>query len=144
MDWQLPDIGKTMTNNILPSSLSAYAVRILCRLAVFGYFRIVSRYYHGYALVCIVGKNRFNNMNHVGHVLNDYFNRTNPQWRCGCKIIITQTNTCLEVFSPGNVIVWIKNSTIRAVLGTQAIHNIQYDIHICYEKPGFRGWIKAC
>ena len=56
MDWQLPDIGKTITNNILPSSLSAYAVRILCRLAVFGYFRIVSRYYHGYALVCIVGK----------------------------------------------------------------------------------------
>ena len=24
MDWQLPDIGKTITNNILPSSLSAY------------------------------------------------------------------------------------------------------------------------
>jgi len=22
MDWQLPDIGKTITNNILPSSLS--------------------------------------------------------------------------------------------------------------------------
>jgi len=39
MDWQLPDIGKTITNNILPSSLSAYAVRILCRLAVVGYFR---------------------------------------------------------------------------------------------------------
>jgi len=28
MDWKLPDIGKTMTNNILPSSLNAYAVRI--------------------------------------------------------------------------------------------------------------------
>jgi len=28
MDWQLPDIGKTITNNILPSSLSAYAVHI--------------------------------------------------------------------------------------------------------------------
>ena len=28
MDWQLPDIGKTITNIILPSSLSAYAVRI--------------------------------------------------------------------------------------------------------------------
>jgi len=24
MDWQLPEIGKTITNNILPSSLSAY------------------------------------------------------------------------------------------------------------------------
>jgi len=28
MDWQLHNIGKTITNNILPSSLSAYAVRI--------------------------------------------------------------------------------------------------------------------
>ena len=28
MDWQLPDIGKTVTNNILPSNLSAYTVRI--------------------------------------------------------------------------------------------------------------------
>jgi len=28
MDWQLPDIGKTITNTILPSSLSAYTVRI--------------------------------------------------------------------------------------------------------------------
>jgi len=28
MDWHLPDIDKTITNNILPSSLSAYAVRI--------------------------------------------------------------------------------------------------------------------
>jgi len=27
------------------------------------------------------------NMNHVGHVLNDYFNRTNTQWRWRCKII---------------------------------------------------------
>ena len=34
-------------------------------------------------------------MNHVGHDLNDYFNRTNPQWRPRCKIIITQKNTCL-------------------------------------------------
>ena len=32
-------------------------------------------------------KNRFNRMNHVGHVLNDYFNRTNPQWSL---IMITQ------------------------------------------------------
>ena len=43
----------------------------------------------------IVRKIRFNSMNHVGHVLNDYFNRTNPQWRRRCKIIITQKNTCL-------------------------------------------------
>jgi len=28
MDWQLLDIGKTITNNILPSSLSVYAIRI--------------------------------------------------------------------------------------------------------------------
>ena len=28
MDWQLPDIGKTIKNNILPSSLSEDAVRI--------------------------------------------------------------------------------------------------------------------
>jgi len=28
MDWQLPDIGKTIMNNILPSSLSTYALRI--------------------------------------------------------------------------------------------------------------------
>ena len=28
MDWQLPDFGKTITNNNLPSSLSAYAVLI--------------------------------------------------------------------------------------------------------------------
>ena len=34
-------------------------------------------------------------MNHVGHVLNDYFNLTNPQWRRRCKSIITQKNTCL-------------------------------------------------
>jgi len=27
MDWQLPDTGKTITNNILPSNLSAYTVR---------------------------------------------------------------------------------------------------------------------
>ena len=33
-------------------------------------------------------------MNHVGHVLNDYFNPTYPQWR-QCKIIITQKNKCL-------------------------------------------------
>jgi len=26
MDWQLPDIGKMITNNILQSSLSAYVV----------------------------------------------------------------------------------------------------------------------
>ena len=43
----------------------------------------------------IVRKIRFNSMNHVGHVLYDYFNRTNPQWRRRCKIIITQKNTCL-------------------------------------------------
>ena len=38
-------------------------------------------------------------MNHVGHVLNDYFNRTNLQWRRRCKIIITQKNTCLTSVS---------------------------------------------
>ena len=62
MDWQLPDIVKTITNTILLSSRSAYAVRStyleiqsFCRSAVVGYFRafpIVSRYSHGYALMC--------------------------------------------------------------------------------------------
>jgi len=28
MDWQLPDIGKTITNNILPSILSVHTVSI--------------------------------------------------------------------------------------------------------------------
>ena len=28
MDWQLSNIGKTITNNILPSNLSAYTLRI--------------------------------------------------------------------------------------------------------------------
>jgi len=28
MDWQLPDIGKTITNNILPTILSAHTVSI--------------------------------------------------------------------------------------------------------------------
>jgi len=45
----------------------------------------------------IVGKNRFNSMNHVGHGLNDYFNRTNPQWIRRCKIIITQKTRALLV-----------------------------------------------
>ena len=31
----------------------------------------------------------------MGHVINDYFNRTNPQWRGRYKIIITQKITCL-------------------------------------------------
>ena len=50
-----------------------------------------------YALVCIyiVGKNKSNSMNHVGHVLNEYFNRTNPQWRRQCESIITLKDTCL-------------------------------------------------
>jgi len=34
-------------------------------------------------------------MNHVGHILNDYYNRTNFQCRRRCKIIITQKNTYL-------------------------------------------------
>ena len=38
-------------------------------------------------------------MNHVGTFFNDYFNRTNPQWRRRCKIIITQKNTCLTSYS---------------------------------------------
>ena len=38
---------------------------------------------------------RFDSINHVGHVLNDYFNRSNPHWRRRCKIIITQKNMCL-------------------------------------------------
>ena len=30
MDWQLPDIGIMITNNILPNSISAYAVHGAC------------------------------------------------------------------------------------------------------------------
>ena len=121
MDWQFPDIGKTITNNILPSSLSEYAVYMyreihsFCRSAVVGYFRtfpyrvalllwiLIGLYMH------VVGTVRLNNMNHVGHVSNDYFNRTNPQWRRRCNIIITQKTRALlvvvqrKVFSPGNV-----------------------------------------
>ena len=33
MDWQLPDISKTITNNMLPSSLSAYAVHIILSIS---------------------------------------------------------------------------------------------------------------
>jgi len=32
-------------------------------------------------------------MNHVGQVLNDYFNQTNPQWRRRCKIKISTNIT---------------------------------------------------
>ena len=110
MDWQLPEIGKTITNNILPSSLTGDTVILLIggsrlfpyRVALFPWIRIG---------LYIVGKIRFNSMNDVGHVLSDYFNQTNPQWRRRCKIIITQKNTCLTIgstnimifFSPGNV-----------------------------------------
>jgi len=31
MDWQLPDIGKTITKTILPSILSAHTVLVLHR-----------------------------------------------------------------------------------------------------------------
>jgi len=41
-------------------------------------------------------------MNHVGHVLNDYFNRTNPYWRRRFKIIITQKNTFLTTITSGS------------------------------------------
>jgi len=93
MDWQLSDIGKTITNNISPSGLSMYQeIQSFCRLAVVGYFRAfpyhVALFPWIHIGLYIVGKIRFNSMNLVGHVLNDYFNRTNPQWR-QCKIIIT-------------------------------------------------------
>ena len=94
MDWQLPDIGKTITNNILPSSLSRmqYLLRDTVILSVISmHFRIVSRFSHGYALGCIqsekIDEPNKNSMNHVGHVLNDYFNRSSPQWR----LLVVQT-----------------------------------------------------
>ena len=93
MDWQLPDIGKMITNNILPSNLSEYAVRIgryshsvdrgswlfpYC-FELFPWIRI------GLYIVVvieiiktIIAKIRFNSMNHMGHVLKEYFNRPNP------------------------------------------------------------------
>jgi len=99
MDWQLPDIGKTTANNTLPSSLSEHAVRIMRYSHLVGYFRAFP-----YRVVLfpwiriglyIVGTIRFNSTNHVGHLLNDYSNQTNPQCRRRCKIIITQKKTCL-------------------------------------------------
>jgi len=44
MDWKLPNIGKTITNNILPSSLSAYCstyreIQSFCRSAVVSLFK---------------------------------------------------------------------------------------------------------
>ena len=72
MDWQLPGIGKTITNNILPSSLSAYAVQSFCRLAVVSYFRVfpyrvaLFLWIHIGLYIHVVGKIRFNSMNHVG------------------------------------------------------------------------------
>jgi len=98
MDWQLPDIGKTITNKILPSSFSRVRstyreIQSFWRSAVVGYFRafpyIVALLPWIRIGLYIVGKNRFNSMNHLGHVLNDYFNRTNPQWRRRCTLIIT-------------------------------------------------------
>ena len=83
MDWQLPDTGKVMTNTFLPSSLSRvrrtyWEIQSFCRSAVVGYFRafpyIVALLPWIRIGLYIVGKIRFNSMNHVGHVLNDYFN----------------------------------------------------------------------
>jgi len=124
MDWQLPDIGKTITNDILPSSLIARTQyesgdKSFCRSAVVGYFRPfpyrVALFPWIHVGLYIVGTIRFNSMNHVGHVLNYYFNRTNPQWRRRCKTIMCLTSGSTnnyKVFSPGNM--WIKNSTIKA------------------------------
>jgi len=61
MDGQLLYISETIANNILPSSLSTYAVHIGryshsvdWRYSVNSlHFRIVSRYFHDFALVCI-------------------------------------------------------------------------------------------
>ena len=48
MDWQLPDIGKTKTNNILPSileiPLGKYRGFRQCINKLVGYFRIWSKY----------------------------------------------------------------------------------------------------
>jgi len=85
MDRQLHGIVKTITNNILPSILSGY--REIVILLIDG-----SRLFPCISVLCRVipmdthwfvysRKIRFNSMNHVGHVLNDYFNPTNPQWR---------------------------------------------------------------
>ena len=82
MDWQLPDIGKTITNNILPSSLSAYVyvsgVTVILSIGSSRLNLCIS------VSCCVIPmdthwfvcsrKIRFNSMNHVGHVLNDYFN----------------------------------------------------------------------
>ena len=38
MDWQLPDIAKRITNNLLPSNLSANTLQSFCQSAETGYF----------------------------------------------------------------------------------------------------------
>ena len=73
--------GDTVILSIGGSRLFPY------RVALFPWIRIGSY---------IVGKIRFNSVNNI---LNDYFNRTNPQWRWRCKIIITQKNTYLTSVS---------------------------------------------
>jgi len=81
MDGQLPDIGNTITNNILHSTY--LEIQSFCRSAVVGYFRTfpyrVALFLWIRIGLYIVGKIRFNRMNDVGQVLNYDFNRTNPQ-----------------------------------------------------------------
>ena len=57
MDWQLPDIDKTITNNILPSSLSAYVSGNTVILSIGG-----SRLFPCFSVSCRV----IPIMNHVG------------------------------------------------------------------------------
>jgi len=72
MDWQLPDIGKTITNNILPSILSVHTVsiwrfhlvsigsfrqcidrlKLLLLISLLGLNMLVRSHSPGYALIC--------------------------------------------------------------------------------------------
>ena len=89
MDWQLSDIVKTITNNILPSSLTACVVRIgwyshsvdrQLFLCISVSCRVIPMDRHGFGYSW---KNWFNNMNHVGKYK---FNKKNLQVMCELKM----------------------------------------------------------
>ena len=70
MDWQLHNIGKTITNNILPSSLTG--VTVILSIGGSRLFPCISVSCHVIPMdthwLYIVGQIKFNSMNHAGHV----------------------------------------------------------------------------
>ena len=110
----MDDIGKTITNTILPISLRA--LQSFCRAAVVGHFRVFP---YRVALfpwirigLYIVGKNKFKRL----------FQPNQPQRRRRCKIIITRKTRALLVVVQtyrsffSRYYVWIKDSKVKASL----------------------------